>query len=58
MCCSLAKVVWAGQETSIEVMEGRMEQSGVDFDLLGIGWGMRGGTLKPIVERFEGRCSL
>lgn len=34
-----------------------MDQTGVTFDLLGIGWGMRGATLEPIVERFEGNIS-
>lgn len=34
-----------------------MDQTGVTFDLLGIGWGMRGATLEPIVVRFEGNIS-
>lgn len=35
-------------------MEDRMDQSGVKFDVTAIGYGMRGATLEPVVERFEG----
>ena len=34
-------------------MEDRLKQKGVDFDLVGIGWGMRGATIEIIVKRFE-----
>lgn len=34
-------------------MEDRLKQKGVDFDLVGIGWGMRGAVMEIIVKRFE-----
>ncbi len=47
-------MVWAGLEVPISVLEDRMDQTGVDFDVVAIGYGMRGAVLEPIVERFEG----
>jgi hypothetical protein len=47
-------VVWAGQEIPIGELEDRMEQSGVDYDITAVGFGMRGATYEPIIERFEG----
>ncbi|KAH7311491.1 hypothetical protein B0I35DRAFT_438176 [Stachybotrys elegans] len=46
-------VVWAGTEVPIPTLEDRLAESGVDFDLLGIGYGIRGATLPPVVERLE-----
>ncbi|KAI0443593.1 hypothetical protein F4803DRAFT_550041 [Xylaria telfairii] len=51
-------VVWAGPEVPIATLEERLDQKDVDFDLLGIGWGMRGATLPIIVERFEDLIGL
>jgi hypothetical protein len=34
-------------------MEDRLKQKGVDFNLVGIGWGIYGATIKTIVRRFE-----
>ena len=48
------KVVWAGTEVPISVMEERMDESGVDWDIVAVGYGIRGSTLEPIVERLEG----
>lgn len=31
-----------------------MDQSGVNWDVTAVGFGIRGATLEPIVERFEG----
>lgn len=44
----------AGTEVPISVLEDRMDQTGANFDITSIGFGMRGATLKPVVERFEG----
>lgn len=48
-------MVWAGVEVPISVLEGRMHETGVEFDVAAIGYGMRGANLEPIVERFEGK---
>ncbi|KAI8176781.1 hypothetical protein K4K51_006147 [Colletotrichum sp. SAR 10_75] len=44
---------WAGTETPVSVVGERLKQKGVDFDLVGIGWGVRGATIEPVVDRFE-----
>ncbi|KAI1325150.1 hypothetical protein F5Y16DRAFT_378959 [Xylariaceae sp. FL0255] len=45
--------VWAGTEIPISTLEERLDQTNVEFDLLGIGWGVRGAQIPIIVERFE-----
>ena len=47
-------VVWAGPEVCIDTMEKRMASAGVEYDLVGIGFGIRGTTIEALVERFEG----
>ncbi|KAI1357712.1 hypothetical protein F5Y08DRAFT_351852 [Xylaria arbuscula] len=46
-------VVWAGPEVSITTLEERLDQKHVEFDLMGIGPGMRGAKLPIVIERFE-----
>ncbi|PCG89420.1 Hypothetical protein PENO1_104760 [Penicillium occitanis (nom. inval.)] len=45
--------VFAGIEVPINLLEKRMHENGVKFDVTAIGYGMRGANLQPIVERFE-----
>jgi hypothetical protein len=47
--------VFAGIEVPIGLLEERMHENGVKFDVTAIGYGMRGANLQPIVERFEGK---
>lgn len=51
-------VVLAGTEVPMNVLEDRIQQFGVKFDLAGIGYGIRGTTIKPLVERLEGRFPI
>ncbi|CAF9924867.1 MAG: hypothetical protein GOMPHAMPRED_003748 [Gomphillus americanus] len=37
----------------MDVVAGRMDQSGVEFDATAIGFGIRGSTMPVVVERFE-----
>lgn len=46
--------MWAGTEVDISKLEDRIEKSEVAFDLTGIGFGVRGATDQPVVERLEG----
>ncbi|KAH8121180.1 hypothetical protein ACSS6W_009926 [Trichoderma asperelloides] len=50
--------VWAGVEVPISEIEDRMDQSGVNWDVTAVGFGIRGATLEPIVERFEDLIEL
>lgn len=47
-------VVWSGTEVPIKTMEQRMDADGIDWDMTAVGFGIRGATLEPIVERLEG----
>ena len=39
----------------MDVVAGRMDQSGVEFDATAIGFGIRGSTMPVVVERFESK---